>query len=136
MKNPLSLIDQIELVKLLLLKYGRKIQLSSFLEEIKKHSEDTAKLISLLIEKKELNLKTLDHMLDHLRQTEESKKTFQLQMTKWGKESALLAFLEQKFDNVELETQIKPQEDLQLSIKGAGYRFSRHLEGDLDKLLA
>lgn len=136
MSKQLTLLETLEVVQALYKKYGRKLELKQFLQEIAHVSQEVTDVIVFLVKNGSLNGQKIDKLILQLKKQHHAKINFVIKGGCDVESQHLVDFLEKKFENVEVVQVESIEDDLQLSVKGGGYVFARSLDGDLEKLLA
>ena len=132
----LTALELLEILKVLVEKYGKKLTLESYQNTISELQPQIGEVIQTFWPLGLLDSKKLDQQLSIFREKLESKKKFSLSWDIQEIEPAVKAYLEEHFEESELTThQKKSWDDLYIQLKGEGYIFSRSLDEDLDRLL-
>lgn len=132
----LTALELLEILKVLVEKYGKKLTLESYQNTISELQPQIGEVIQTFWPLGLLDSKKLDQQLSIFREKLESKKKFSLSWDIQEIEPAVKAYLEEHFEEAELTThQKKSWDDLYVQLKGEGYIFSRSLDEDLDRLL-
>ena len=137
-KDARKIFHLLEVVKKLLMHYWRKLMMPNFIWGLQKINKDIADLLYLLdgvhlLEEKELSRFIRDYKirlsqenLDFVLKSNDKKV---LKPLKW--------FLEAQFwEDVTIEFEEVPYDNLTIHMSWHGYSFKRSLDGDIDKLLA
>ena len=132
----LTALELLEILKVLVEKYGKKLTLESYQNTISELQPQIGEVIQTFWPLGLLDSKKLDQQLSIFREKLESKKKFSLSWDIQEIEPAVKAYLEEHFEESELTThQKKSWDNLYVQLKGEGYIFSRSLDEDLDRLL-
>ena len=132
----LTALELLEILKVLVEKYGKKLTLESYQNTISELQPQIGEVIQTFWPLGLLDSKKLDQQLSIFREKLESKKKFSLSWDIQEIEPAVEAYLEEHFEEAELTThQKKSWDNLYVQLKGEGYIFSRSLDEDLDRLL-
>ena len=132
----LTALELLEILKVLVEKYGKKLTLESYQNTISELQPQIGEVIQTFWPLGLLDSKKLDQQLSIFREKLESKKKFSLSWDIQEIEPAIKAYLEEHFEEAELTThQKKSWDDLYIQLKGEGYIFSRSLDEDLERLL-
>lgn len=132
----LTALELLEILKVLVEKYGKKLTLESYQNTISELQPQIGEVIQTFWPLGLLDSKKLDQQLSIFREKLESKKKFSLSWDIQEIEPAVKAYLEEHFEESELTThQKKSWDDLYVQLKGEGYIFSRSLDEDLERLL-
>ena len=132
----LTALELLEILKVLVEKYGKKLTLESYQNTISELQPQIGEVIQTFWPLGLLDSKKLDQQLSIFREKLESKKKFSLSWDIQEIEPAVKAYLEEHFEEAELTThQKKSWDDLYVQLKGEGYIFSRSLDEDLERLL-
>ena len=132
----LTALELLEILKVLVEKYGKKLTLESYQNKISEFQPEIREAIQTFWPLGLLDSKKLDQQLSIFREKLESKKKFSLSWDIQEIEPAIKAYLEEHFEEAELTThQKKSWDDLWVQLKGEGYIFSRSLDEDLERLL-
>ena len=132
----LTVLELLEILKVLVEKYGKKLTLESYQNTISQLQPEIREAIQTFWPLGLLDSKKLDQQLSIFREKLESKKKFSLSWDIQEIEPAIKAYLEEHFEEAELTThQKKSWDDLYVQLKGEGYIFSRSLDEDLERLL-
>ena len=132
----LTALELLEILKVLVEKYGKKLTLESYQNTISELQPQIGEVIQTFWPLGLLDSKKLDQQLSIFREKLESKKKFSLSWDIQEIEPAIKAYLEEHFEEAELTThQKKSWDDLYVQLKGEGYIFSRSLDEDLERLL-
>lgn len=135
-KHPEKLLDFLEVIKGLLLKYGRKLVIPRFLETLRVLQPDVWLLIHVLEKEKMLNVAKLSAFIREFQSLlPKEHAQFTLESNDEDIIAPLMAYLEEKFGQVKVNFQPLASENLSVKMKGQGYVFKRSLERDLDVLL-
>lgn len=132
----LTALELLEILKVLVEKYGKKLTLESYQNTISELQPQIGEAIQTFWSLGLLDSKKLSQQLSIFRKKLESKKKFSLSWDIQEIEPAIKAYLEEHFEEAELIThQKKSWDDLWIQLKGEGYIFSRSLDEDLERLL-
>ena len=132
----LTALELLEILKVLVEKYGKKLTLESYQNTISELQPQIGEVIQTFWPLGLLDSKKLDQQLSIFREKLESKKKFSLSWDIQEIEPAVKVYLEEHFEEAELTThQKKSWDNLYVQLKGEGYIFSRSLDEDLDRLL-
>lgn len=132
----LTALELLEILKVLVEKYGKKLTLESYQNTISELQPQIGEVIQTFWPLGLLDSKKLDQQLSIFREKLESKKKFSLSWDIQEIEPAVKAYLQEHFEEAELTThQKKSWDDLWIQLKGEGYIFSRSLDEDLERLL-
>ena len=132
----LTALELLEILKVLVEKYGKKLTLESYQNTISELQPQIGEVIQTFWPLGLLDSKKLDQQLSIFREKLESKKKFSLSWDIQEIEPAVKAYLQEHFEEAELTThQKKSWDDLYIQLKGEGYIFSRSLDEDLERLL-
>ena len=132
----LTALELLEILKVLVEKYGKKLALESYQNKIYELQPEIGEAIQTFWPLGLLDSKKLDQQLSIFREKLDSKKKFSLSWDIQEIEPAIKAYLEEHFEEAELTThQKKSWDDLYVQLKGEGYIFSRSLDEDLERLL-
>lgn len=132
----LTALELLEILKVLVEKYGKKLTLERYQNKISELQPEIGETIQTFWPLGLLDSKKLDQQLSIFREKLESKKKFSLSWDIQEIEPAIKAYLEEHFEEAELTThQKKSWDDLWVQLKGEGYIFSRSLDEDLERLL-
>ena len=132
----LTALELLEILKVLVEKYGKKLTLESYQNTISELQSEIGEAIQTFWPLGLLDSKKLSQQLSIFREKLESKKKFSLSWDIQEIEPAIKAYLEEHFEEAELTThQKKSWDDLYVQLKGEGYIFSRSLDEDLERLL-
>lgn len=132
----LTALELLEILKLLVEKYGKKLALESYQSKISELQTEIGEAIQTFWPLGLLDSKKLSQQLSIFREKLETKKKFSLSWDIQEIEPAIKAYLEEHFEEAELTThQKKSWDDLWVQLKGEGYIFSRSLDEDLERLL-
>ena len=132
----LTALELLEILKVLVEKYGKKLTLESYQNTISELQPQIGEVIQTFWPLGLLDSKKLDQQLSIFREKLESKKKFSLSWDIQEIEPAVKAYLEEHFEEAELTThQKKSWDNLYVQLKGEGYIFSRSLDEDLERLL-
>lgn len=135
-KHPEKLLDFLEVIKGLLLKYGRKLVIPRFLETLRALQPEVWLLIHVLEKEKMLNIAKLSAFIREFQSLLPSEQAqFNLESNDEDIIAPLMAYLEEKFGQVKVNFQPLVSENLSVKMRGQGYIFKRSLEKDLDALL-
>lgn len=132
----LTALELLEILKVLVEKYGKKLTLESYQNTISELQPEIWEAIQTFWPLGLLDSKKLSQQLSIFREKLESKKKFSLSWDIQEIEPAVKAYLQEHFEEAELTThQKKSWDDLYVQLKGEGYIFSRSLDEDLERLL-
>ena len=132
----LTALELLEILKVLVEKYGKKLTLESYQNTISELQPQIGEVIQTFWPLGLLDSKKLSQQLSIFREKLESKKNFSLSWDIQEIEPAIKAYLQEHFEEAELTThQKKSWDNLYVQLKGEGYIFSRSLDEDLDRLL-
>ena len=132
----LTALELLEILKVLVEKYGKKLTLQSYQNKISELQPEIGGTIQTFWPLGLLDSKKLDQQLSIFREKLESKKKFSLSWDIQEIEPVIKTYLEEHFEEAELTThQKKSWDDLYVQLKGEGYIFSRSLDEDLERLL-
>lgn len=132
----LTALELLEILKVLVEKYGKKLTLESYQNTISELQPEIWESIQTFWPLGLLDSKKLSQQLSIFREKLETKKKFSLSWDIQEIEPAVKAYLEEHFEEAELTThQKKSWDDLYVQLKGEGYIFSRSLDEDLERLL-
>ena len=132
----LTALELLEILKVLVEKYGKKLTLESYQNTISELQPQIGEVIQTFWPLGLLDSKKLDQQLSIFREKLESKKKFSLSWDIQQIEPVIKAYLQEHFEEAELTThQKKSWDDLYIQLKGEGYIFSRSLDEDLERLL-
>lgn len=135
-KQPEKILELLEVIKGLLLKYGRKLVTPRFFETLKELQPEVWALIHLLENEKMLNIAKLSAFVREFQSLLPSEQAqFSLESNDEDIIAPLMAYLEEKFGQVKVNFQPLVSENLSVKMRGQGYIFKRSLEKDLDALL-
>ena len=126
-KQPEKILELLEVIKGLLLKYGRKLVTPRFFETLKELQPEVWALIHLLENEKMLNIAKLSAFIREFQSLLPSEQAqFNLESNDEDIIAPLMAYL---------NFQPLVSENLSVKMRGQGYIFKRSLEKDLDALL-
>lgn len=132
----LTALELLEILKVLVEKYGKKLTLESYQNKISELQPEIGEAIQIFWPLGLLDSKKLDQQLSIFREKLDSKKKFSLSWDIQEIKPAIKAYLEEHFEEAELTThQTKSWDNLYVQLKGEGYIFSRSLDEDLERLL-
>lgn len=132
----LTALELLEILKVLVEKYGKKLTLESYQNTISELQPQIGEAIQTFWPLGLLDSKKLDQQLEIFRKKLESKKKFSLSWDIQEIEPVIKAYLQEHFEEAELTAyQKKSWDDLYVQLKGEGYIFSRSLDEDLERLL-
>ena len=132
----LTALELLEILKVLVEKYGKKLTLESYQDKISELQQQIGEAIQTFWPLGLLDSKKLDQQLSIFREKLDNKKKFSLSWDIQEIEPVIKAYLQEHFEEAELTThQKKSWDDLWVQLKGEGYIFSRSLDEDLERLL-
>lgn len=132
----LTALELLEILKVLVEKYGKKLTLESYQNTISELQPQIGEAIQTLWPLGLLDSKKLNQQLSIFREKLDNKKKFSLSWDIQEIEPAVKDYLQEHFEEAELIThQKKSWDDLYIQLKGEGYIFFRSLDEDLERLL-
>lgn len=132
----LTALELLEILKVLVEKYGKKLTLESYQNTISQLQPQIGEAIQTFWPLGLLDSKKLSQQLSIFREKLDNKKKFSLSWDIQEIEPVIKAYLQEHFEESELTThQKKSWDDLYIQLKGEGYIFSRSLDEDLERLL-
>ena len=132
----LTALELLEILKVLVEKYGKKLTLESYQNTISELQPQIGEVIQTFWPLGLLDSKKLSQQLSIFREKLESKKKFSLSWDIQEIEPVIKAYLQEHFEEAELTTHEKKSwDDLYIQLKGEGYIFARSLDEDLERLL-
>lgn len=122
------------LIKQMIKKYGkRSLDISTYLESLKKHSSETYQIVMLLKSLDKLEIRNINQIIILLKKRyAESKKEFAV-TTEKNIQKQVGSFVTDTFKNVDLDYQDSSK--VGIDVKWEGYRYKRDLDRDLNLLL-
>ena len=137
-KDARKIFHLLEVVKKLLMKYWKKLMMPDFIWGLQKINKDVADIIYLLDGVHLLDEKDLSRFIrDYKARLSEQQLDFVLKSNDKNVVRPLKIFLEKQFgDDVTLEFEEIPYDNLTVHMRGHGYSFRRSLDSDIDKLLS
>lgn len=136
-ENPQQILQFLEVIRQLLLRYGRKLTFPDFLKGLEKISPEIGALICLLDHMKMLKLSRLSSFIREFQiALPREQLQFHLESDDEDIIAPLTSYLEERFGKVQVDYKPLVSDNLSVKMKGQGYIFKRSLEKDIDKLLA
>ena len=136
-KNSHEILNLLEVIDLLLTRYGKKLTMPYFLEGLKKVDKDLVDIIYILDAVWILKARKLSSFIrEFKKESEQERSTFTLKANDKKVIKPLEQYLKKKFWKYYINYEEVSSDNLTVDMKWHGYSFKRSLETDIDKLLS
>ena len=136
-KNSHEILNLLEVIDLLLTRYGKKLTMPYFLEGLKKVDKDLVDIIYILDAVWILKARKLSSFIrEFKKESTQERSTFTLKANDKKVIKPLEQYLKKKFWKYYINYEEVSSDNLTVDMKWHGYSFKRSLETDIDKLLS
>ena len=136
-KNSHEILNLLEVIDLLLTRYGKKLTMPYFLEGLKKVDKDLVDIIYILDAVWILKARKLSSFIrEFKKESAQERSTFTLKTNDKKVIKPLEQYLKKKFWKYYINYEEVSSDNLTVDMKWHGYSFKRSLETDIDKLLS